>query len=226
MSDIKKAAVVKGLEVVESDLALINKQSLRALTAEEVYAFKLAACDNRVDRDHERFTDKTLGQLAVLFVGKTVISDHTWSSSNQTARVYAGEVEEGDNGAKRLILRCYMLRNEHTEAAIAAIEGGILRECSVGCAISKALCSICGTDKSARACGHRPGAEYDGQKCHVDLVDARDAYEVSFVAVPAQPCAGVVKAYGGENNPESDPAGNDPEIQKALALLELESMRY
>lgn len=212
MSDIKKAALVGGQEVSDEELALINKQAIKPMTVEQVYTFKLSACDNVVDRDNERFTERTLEQLAKLYVGKTVLSDHCWFSENQAARVYAAGVEPGENGVKRLILRCYMLRGEHTQRAIDSIDGGILRECSVGCAVEKSICSICGTDKTQKACSHRPGGVYGGQKCHVDLDNATDAYEVSFVAVPAQPGAGVVKAYGGEKN------GLDPEANKALLL--------
>ena len=48
------------------ELALINAQTLREFSAEEVYTFRLLACDNRVDRDNERFTDATREQLAAL----------------------------------------------------------------------------------------------------------------------------------------------------------------
>ena len=34
---------------------------------------------------------------------------------------------------------------------------------------------------------------YEGQLCFISLEEALDAYEFSFVAVPAQPAAGVVK---------------------------------
>ena len=42
------------------------------MTAEEVFTFRLAACDNQVDRDFERFTDAALEGLAPLFVGRPV----------------------------------------------------------------------------------------------------------------------------------------------------------
>ena len=89
MSEILKAAQVEKQEVSEGELALINRQSLRPLTAEEVYTFRLAACDNQVDRDYERFTDRALEELAPLFVGRPVLLDHKWSAGSQTARVYA-----------------------------------------------------------------------------------------------------------------------------------------
>lgn len=132
MEQILKEARLGRAELDEGELALVNAQTLRKLEAEEVFTFRLAACDNQVDRDHERFTDETLAELAERYVGRTVLLDHNWSAGNQTARVYAGAVEDGPGeGVKRLVLRCYMLRNEQTASTIAAIEGGILRELSL-----------------------------------------------------------------------------------------------
>ncbi len=224
MNDIKKAGSVTGRALVlAEELPLINAQSLRELSEEEVFAFRVCAADDRVDRDFERFPPETLRGLAPLFVGRTMIMDHVWSAAGQTARIYAADVEQGADGVSRLILRAYMLRLPATESAIAAIEGGILREVSVGCAIGKAVCSVCGADKRVAWCEHRPGAEYDGKTCHVDLCGAEDAYEVSFVAVPAQRAAGVVKQYGGEDKqPQEPPEGEKDPSAKALALLELE----
>ena len=103
------------------------------------------------------------------------------------------------------MLRAYMLRNDQTAPLIAAIEGGILREVSVGCQVAKAICSICGADRRETYCGHRPGQEYEGKRCHIDLDDPTDAYELSFVAVPAQREAGVIKHYGGKGEPDAFP---------------------
>ena len=52
----------------------INRLSRASLSAEEVYVFSLCLCDNEVDRDQERFPEKTLEQLAPLFVGKSGLS--------------------------------------------------------------------------------------------------------------------------------------------------------
>lgn len=226
MNGILKAAHVEKQAVNEAELSLINKQALRELKAEEVFTFRLAACDNQVDRDHERFTDKALEGLAPLFVGRSVLMDHSWSVSSQTARVYAAGVE-AHGEVKRLVLRCYMPRTEATAATIGAIETGILRECSVGCSMGSAVCSICGADQTKAYCEHRAGHAYDGQTCVMALDDPRDAYEVSFVAVPAQPEAGVVKSkrYGGPEKPE--PPDPDTETQRmAEAVQEQETRRY
>ena len=56
----KEAGVDCGLEVDEKELAGINAMSRKVLTAEEVYAFAVKLCDNRVDRDGERFPAATL----------------------------------------------------------------------------------------------------------------------------------------------------------------------
>lgn len=228
---ILKAATVVKQPTGEAELALINAQTLRPLSAEEVFTFRLAACDDQVDRDYERFTAETLEGLAALFVGKSVLMDHTWRAGSQTARVYAAGVEDS-GGVKRLILRCYMPRTDQTAGTITAIEAGILRECSVGCAVRRAVCSVCGADQSKACCPHIPGREYDGQLCVMALDGARDAYEVSLVAVPAQPEAGVIKTkrYGGAEAPEAqnpqEPQAPDNTLLLAKAAQELEEKRY
>lgn len=204
---VEKAARVEKQALDDAELALINRQALRELTTDEVFTFKIAACNDQVDRDYEHFSEKTLADLAALYVGKTVIMDHDWSAANQTARIYASGVEPMAGGEKQLVLRAYMLRSDESKKTIDRIESGILREVSVGCSIQRAVCDICGADKRITYCEHRPGNEYDGKTATVTLDGAADAYEVSFVAVPAQREAGTVKKYGGEDAaPETDHA--------------------
>ena len=223
MNELLKYGLVKKALDLEGDLARINLQSLAPLTQESVFAFRVVACDNQVDREFEQFSDGALETLAKLFVGKSMISDHHWSASRQTARIYAGDVETLPE-KKQLVLRCYMLRNDETKATIAAIEGGILREVSVYCHTTKATCSICGSDKRKVWCDHQPGSVYDGKTCTMLLDNAVDAYELSFVAVPAQPAAGVVKHYGGEAI-KPEPQGTlTAQQEQALALLALEHL--
>lgn len=223
MEILRKAASVQGQgEISGEELELINRQALRALAAEEVFAFRLAACNDQVDRDHERFTGDALEQMAELYPGKPVLMDHQWSAGTQTARVYAAQVDlEGE--VRRLVLRCYMPRTEGTRETIAAIESGVLRECSVGVRVERCVCSVCGADNAKTLCCHIPGAEYDGKQCHMDLDGVLDAYEVSLVAVPAQKDAGILKSkrYGGE-----EPNYESELLKLARARLELEKNRY
>ena len=180
----------------------INKFTRRELAENEVYVFSVILCDNDIDRDCERFTVESLFELEKLFVGKTGIIDHDPTAKNQKARIISCKVEsvEGKTTANgdqlfRLTARAYMRRTEGNAELIEAIEAGIVKEVSVGCSVGHTLCSICRNDIHSPLCSHQKGREYDGELCFGELCEPKDAYEFSFVAVPAQRAAGVVKGY-------------------------------
>ena len=62
--------------------------------------------------------------------------------------------------------------------------------------MGRSVCSVCGSGDGS--CGHVRGQRYDGKLCFMELGDVADAYEWSFVAVPAQRRAGVLKRFGQE----------------------------
>ena len=200
--EICKDAVVKAIGTPEpEELALINALTRRELEAGEVYTFALRLCDNDIDRDFERFDGATLDQLAPMFVGVAGVFDHQWSARGQTARIYRTEVIGGDgsltsDGRPYRFLKgwAYLMRTPENAALIAEIDGGIKREVSVGCAVERVVCSICGQELDQ--CPHEKGEEYGGQMCHGVLTGVSDVYEWSFVAVPAQRKAGVIKSAG------------------------------
>lgn len=199
MKIIKDTSAVGACPVEAGDLALINALARKELKAEEVYTFAVRLCDNEVDREWERFPRETLEALAPLFVGKSGIFDHSWSAYGQAARIYKTQVVEEEGrltqaGDPACYLKgwAYMLRTEGNRDLIAQIEGGIKREVSVGCAVEKAVCSVCGQEMGS--CRHVKGRTYNGKLCWAELTGAKDAYEWSFVAVPAQRKAGVIKA--------------------------------
>ena len=206
---ITKAAQLENQEITEAELAEINKHTLSPLTADDVFTFKAVLCDNEVDRQSERFTIKALEDLKNLFIGKTVIKDHSWSADDQVARIYATELildEEkkhtsGEPSAQ-LVAYCYMVKTSSNADLIAEIKGGIKKEGSVGFRASSVICSICGTDNAKNYCRHFPGKSYEKeggpQLCIFTLAGVSDAYEFSLVAVPAQKAAGVRKSYTGE----------------------------
>ena len=204
----KQARAGQGLELAEGELAQINALSRKELKAGEVYAFGVRLCDNEIDRDGERFPLETLQELERLFVGKSGVFDHQWSALGQTARIYRTElVQETEKRTGAGDAYCYlkgyayMLRTEKNRDLIAEIEGGIKKEVSVGCAVERAVCSICGEDHNDRTkCRHVKGRTYNGKLCWADLREATDAYEWSFVAVPAQKNAGVIKQMKRETD--------------------------
>lgn len=206
-SRVKKEAQVvsasQGSAPGKDELKLINTYTRRELGAEEVYVFSVTLCDNDVDRDGERFTVESLFALEKLFVGKTGIFDHNPSARNQAARIISCHVENvperktatGDEYF-RLTARAYLPRTEGNRELIDALDSGIVKEVSVGCAVGEIKCSVCGEDMGL--CPHKKGEVYGGQLCCGELRNPYDAYEWSFVAVPSQRLAGVTKSVNGK----------------------------
>lgn len=191
---------VKSLDVSEDELSLINAYTRRKMNREEVYCFSVILCDNEIDRDFEQFPTQELYKLAELFVGKTGIFDHNPSTKNQCARIYDCRVEVDGTRNNSLgetyacvVAKAYIPRNESTASLIEDIESGIKKEVSIGCSACETLCSICGDNMYNGECVHLKGHIYNGKQCYGKLCGINDAYEWSFVAVPSQRSAGVIK---------------------------------
>jgi hypothetical protein len=193
-------SVIKSLGATAEDLEKINAFSCRELTAEEVYVFKMILCDNEVDRDFEYFTKDALNTLSTMFLGKTGIFDHNPKADNQSARIFETQVIT-ENGKKTslgddytyLFAKAYIFKNERTKPLIDEIDAGIKKEISVGCSVGSKICSVCGEELGE--CEHKRGKIYNGVRCVAALEKPLDAYEFSFVAVPAQKGARVIKEF-------------------------------
>ena len=206
-------------------LEKINRFTRRELKEDEVYVFSVILCDNDIDRDGERFSDGALDSLREKFIGKTGISDHDASSANQTARIFDTElVTDTDRRNKLgepykyLKASAYMIRTGENKSLIDEIDGGIKKEVSVSCSADKRTCSVCGADKSRGGCAHIKGKVYNGRLCHTVLDGITDAYEWSFVAVPAQVNAGVTKKYT-DNGVRSEAVSAEYDCAESLSLL-------
>ena len=210
---------------IREELRYINQFAKAELTEDQIYVFSVRLCDNEVDRDFERFDRAALETLGELFVGKSGIFDHQWSAKGQTARIYRTEVVREAAMATAagdpyywLKGWAYLMRTEKNADLITEIEGGIKKEVSVGCSVAKRTCSICGAEEGG--CHHVRGQMYEEQLCFTELKEPLDAYEWSFVAVPAQRNAGVVKRFG-----EKDAGAVLLEKQAALGRKYLKELR-
>lgn len=200
---MKQSAIKKEHEAQAASaeqMQKINEYARRELTPDEVYVFSLVLCDNEVDRDYERFPAESLKVLAELYKGKTGIFDHNPKGKNQTARIFDTAIEldstrKTSAGEDYCALRAwaYMVRCDKNADLILEIDAGIKKEVSVGCAVERTECSVCGADVRKDGCAHEAGKLYNDVLCWHELIHPTDAYEWSFVAVPAQKQAGVTK---------------------------------
>lgn len=201
---------------IREELRYINQFAKAELTEDQVYVFSVCLCDNEVDRDFERFDAAALESLGEMFLGKSGIFDHQWSAKGQTARIYRMEVVHepamitaAGDAYCWLKAWAYLMRTEKNADLITEIEGGIKKEVSVGCSVAKRICSVCGAEEGN--CHHVRGQMYGEQLCFTELKEPLDAYEWSFVAVPAQRNAGVVKRFAKK-------AGGEALLEKQAAL--------
>ena len=240
---ISKVASVSSLEVTDEDLKKINKYTLAPVKAEDVFIFKATIADNEQDdRNFMPFNLKALMDLKKLYPGKTMLKDHSRRADNQIARVYDTEIVQ-DASKKtelgelhtELIAKIFMIKTDSNKDLIAEIKGGIKKEVSTSTAPNKIVCNICNGD--GRKCRHWPGVEYtldngtptgNKKRCKMLLDGAKEAYELSFVAVPAQPRAGTHKSVGFAKEAIEDetPAVETPEENKNTEIEETDARLF
>ena len=148
---------------------------------EEDFTFTIKLCDNRIDKDFERFSSDCLEQMIEMFVGK-----HGYVGENQVAKIVSVKaVESGDDqsiSSERytwLEAKATIPRIKENEELIERIERKEMKDVSIGCSIKTRTCSICG-DTDGK-CGHILGREYNGKLCYVTLDDPQEVYEWAFV---------------------------------------------
>ena len=205
---IAKSAEIELQEVTEADLRKINKYTLSPLKAEDVFVFKTVIGDNETDdRNYEPFNLNAMRDLERLYPGKTVIKDHRRTADNQVARVYDTEMitdpvrnTKAGEPFTKIVAKNYMVRTSRNADLIKEIQAGIKKEVSTGVRPKRLICNICGSDNMKTYCPHWPGMDYDKETgkttCLMTIDGVKEAYELSLVAVPAQPRAGTIKHYG------------------------------
>ena len=234
---IQKLANLSPLECTDADLKKINKYTLSPISAEDVFIFKATIADNEQDdRNYMPFNLKALQDLKKLYPGKTMLKDHSRRADNQIARVYDTEIVQDASKQTELgelhtelVAKIYMIKTDSNKDLISEIVGGIKKEVSTSTVPEKMICNICGADNMKDYCRHWPGLEYDTadaqgkatkRRCKMLLHGAKEAYELSFVAVPAQPragthkCVGFTKPIAEKTDTESENETKNIEIEK------------
>lgn len=198
-----KSFEVVPVDNVNKDLELVNQHTVKPLTADEVYLFKVVLCDNDVDRVTDKMSDEFLNEFAQASKGLTGLKDHDWESDNQLARMYDTEVVTDDITLTKLgEPRKYVLGKAYTltkyQDYIDKINAGLLKESSVSFDSIGDTCSICGDvttkgEDDIAICpnGHVMGKTYEGKLCYNSINKLKDSYEWSLVAVPCQRNSGI-----------------------------------
>lgn len=172
----------------------------------EIFVYPILLCDNDEDRDNEQFSHDALLEIAQKYKGVTGIYDHVHKSDNQHSITFDTELITEKNKKNSIgedyeyvIGYQYMLNTEKNKGLIDDIKAGIKKGASIGFEYKACKCSICGANwRLGEKCQHIKGKSYDGKRCVGILSDIEDAYEWSFVAVPAQRNAGVIKEYNNK----------------------------
>lgn len=201
---------VSAVEVTPDVLATINKFSIAALTAEEIFVSKYLMAHNCVDRDRERFPDDLLVEFAATFPGKSFLIGHSRggpgkglffqaSTEDMTVEQFkalTGEdarLPDGTTTVRVLWTWQYMLNNQYNEETILNTKAGIYRHVSIGFKASD-LIAVKG--------------QFD-QILYYEYVGPGEALEGSLVWLGAQPGATAQKAVGEDDDLPEDIGGDD-----------------
>lgn len=149
-----------------------------------------------VTRNDTLYTDKAMQDAAPLWTApyeRPVIMHHNESDGITIGRIkhayWTDKNTRSGTGATRFIT------NIGTKEGIEGVENGTLSTVSVGLIAHEVRCSICNQDLASEGeCEHEKGAYYDGKKC-VWIIHKFEPKELSFVIVPSDPYAHILKVY-------------------------------
>jgi hypothetical protein len=180
----------KDYEPDDEELEKINALSNIDLGPGDVYVFTLRSADTIVDRSADQFTAKALNDMASMSVDKPFLRDHSWKTDSVVGKIFDASVS-----SKRLIQKVYVPKTAKNEDMYMGMLSGIYNKVSVGFALAPQdyVCSMCMKSVYSMDCPHYPGQtdKVTGEMCVGMIKGVKDYYEVSNVAVPAQPAAGI-----------------------------------
>lgn len=196
VESVSKSAVTKGARKSKVDdyyptpdeLALINKFSNIELTKEEVLVFPLTSADQNVDRAADQFTPKALKDMAERSPDKPYLLDHNWSSKSIVGKIFDAKA------GKTLQQKVYVPITEKHQEIIDGMLTGLMNKVSVGFSMDPKdyICSSCNKSLYSLECSHYPGGKDKEGKPVIGIIrGVKDYFEISNVAVPCQPAAGI-----------------------------------
>lgn len=171
------------------ELALINKYTNVDFTKEEVMVFSLVSADQNVDRAGDQFTSKGLKDMADMSPDKPYLMNHDWEIGSVMGKIFDAKVAN-----KQLQQKVYVPIRENTKDFIQGMLDGLYNKVSVGFAMNPKdyVCSSCQKSLYSMECSHYPGGKDKEGKPIIGIIrGVKDYFEISNVAVPCQPAAGI-----------------------------------
>lgn len=155
----------------------------KPIRSEEVYLASCRVASDQVNSFGGRFPREEHDLLAALLIDSPVLIGHR-KDQLPIGRAFHAELEDVE-GTSWVTSYFYWMRDSEGGARLkAAIDGKIVRECSLGFLFGFAECSVCGKD--IRSCQHRPLAmerDNDGGevRCHFNYRQLKQVLETSLV---------------------------------------------
>ncbi len=171
------------------ELALINKYTNVDFAKEEVMVFSLVSADQNVDRAGDQFTSKGLKDMADMSPDKPYLMNHDWEIGSVMGKIFDAKVAN-----KQLQQKVYVPIRENTKDFIQGMLDGLYNKVSVGFAMNPKdyVCSSCQKSLYSMECSHYPGGKDKEGKPIIGIIrGVKDYFEISNVAVPCQPAAGI-----------------------------------
>ncbi len=196
------------------ELALINKYTNVDFTKEEVMVFSLVSADQNVDRAGDQFTSKGLKDMADMSPDKPYLMNHDWEIGSVMGKIFDAKVAN-----KQLQQKVYVPIRENTKDFIQGMLDGLYNKVSVGFAMNPKdyVCSSCQKSLYSMECSHYPGGKDKEGKPIIGIIrGVKDYFEISNVAVPCQPAAGIRRSLEQSEEPldkildETNPNGEAP----------------
>jgi hypothetical protein len=171
-------------------IALINERICppQPLQAGDVHVRSLRLVSDDVNDHGGRFPREEHARVCELLIDSPVLIGHDRSRLPVARNFAARCLAEGDRQWVQVWF--YWMRGLQGDRLAADIDGGVVKEGSIGFEFRRPQCSICGRD--IRTCEHIPGHEYAGETgatsvAHYEYRDIVRILETSLVYRGANP---------------------------------------
>jgi hypothetical protein len=171
-------------------IALINERIRppQPLQAGDVYVRSLRLVSDDVNDHGGRFPREEHARVCELLIDSPVLIGHDRSRLPVARNFAARCIADGDRQWVQTWF--YWMRAPIGDRLASDIDGGVVKEGSIGFEFRRPQCSLCGRD--IRTCEHIPGHEYSGEngataKAHYEYRDIVRILETSLVYRGANP---------------------------------------